>query len=345
MKAIRIHALGGVGKLRYEDAPCPELISGDDVIVQLRAAAVNYSDTWIRAGLGRVPLSFPHILGSDGAGVVVKVGDQVNRVRLGDTVCVYPGSGCGECEFCDTDRDFMCVDWRLLGEREPGTYAEYVSVPAHNCFPIPCGLSFEEAAAIPVIYLTLWRMLVTNAQLKPGEHILIVGIGGGVTAAALQIAGHLGARMIVASIRQEDVARAKEMGAEHVIDSTGVDFAKEVRQITGKRGVDVVLDGAAGNGWVKSLAALAKGGRLVTCAGPPGAKVVTDVRRVFWNHLKIFGSTLGSRGDFRQLLKFINSAGIRPVIERLLPLWQAAEAQRSLTEEQPFGKIVLQIKD
>lgn len=344
MKAVRIHAHGGSEKARCEETPQPELISGDDVIVQLRATAVNYSDIWIRSGLGRVPLCFPHILGSDGAGVVVEVGDRVKHVRSGEAVCLYPASGCGQCEFCATDREFMCIAVRLLGEREPGTYAEYVRVPARNCFSIPSGLSFEEAAAVPLVYLTLWRMLVMNAQLKPGEQVLILGGSGGVTAAALHIGAYLGARMIVASTRGEELARAKKMGAEQVIDSRSVDFAKEVRQITGKRGVDVVVDCAGGDTWVTSLAALAKGGRLVTCAGAGATNPVTDIRRVFWNHLKIFGSTLGSRGEFHEVLNFFNASRVRPVIDEVMPLQEAAAAQQALEKGNVFGKIVLQIK-
>lgn len=314
-----------------------------DVIVKLRAASLNRIDIWNRKGLTGIRFDFPHILGADGAGVVVEVGDQVKNIKPGDTICLYPPSGCGQCEFCATDRDYMCIRLRVLGEREDGTYAEYVRLPARNCFPIPRSLSLEEAAAFPLVYITLWRMLVTNAQLKPGEHVLILGIGGGVATAALQVAAHLGAHIIVTSSSDEKLERAKALGAEHGINYRTTDFPQKVRELTGKRGVDVVVDCVGGESWVKSLASLAKGGRLVTCGATTGANPQTDLRRIFWNNLTVFGSTLGSREDFRQVLNFMNSSNTRPIIDRVFPLKDAAAAQKRMEEGKQFGKIVLRM--
>jgi NADPH:quinone reductase-like Zn-dependent oxidoreductase len=237
----------------------------------------------------------------------------------------------------------MCIRLRVLGEREDGTYAEYVRLPARNCFPIPRSLSLEEAAAFPLVYITLWRMLVTNAQLKPGEHVLILGIGGGVATAALQVAAHLGAHIIVTSSSDEKLERAKALGAEHGINYRTTDFPQKVRELTGKRGVDVVVDCVGGESWVKSLASLAKGGRLVTCGATTGANPQTDLRRIFWNNLTVFGSTLGSREDFRQVLNFMNSSNTRPIIDRVFPLKDAAAAQKRMEEGKQFGKIVLRM--
>lgn len=345
MKAVRIHEHGGVEKLRYEEAPEPTLTSPTDAIVRLKAAALNHIDLWNRRGLTGVKISFPRILGADGAGTVVEVGEQVGNLRRGDAVCLFPPSGCGQCEFCLTDRDFMCVHLRVLGERLDGTYAEYVKLPGRNCFPVPPGLSFEEAAAFPLVFITVWRMLVTNADLRPGEHVLILGIGGGVATAALQLAKAMGAHVIVTSSSDEKLEVAKNWGADHGINYRKSDFAAEARGLTGKRGVDVVVDCVGGEGWAKSLAALVKGGRLVTCGATAGANPPTDLRRIFWNHLKIFGSTLGSREEFRQLLAFMRTCGIRPILDQLFPLREAAEAQRRLEEGRQFGKIVLQIED
>lgn len=239
----------------------------------------------------------------------------------------------------------MCVRVRFLGEREPGTYAEYVRLPARNCFPIPTGLSFEEAAAFPLVYITLWRMLIINAQLKPGEYVLILGIGGGVASASLQLAVSMGAHVIVTSGSDEKLANAKRYGAEHGINYRATDFAQGVRQLTHKRGVDVVVDCVGGDGWVKSLSALAKGGRLVTCGATAGANPQTDIRRIFWNHVKIFGSTLGSRGDFQQVLNFMQASRTKPIIDRVFPLKEAAAAQQRLEEAKQFGKIVLRLND
>lgn len=345
MKAVQIYEHGGIDKLCYEEVEQPKLNSPTEAIVQLKAAALNRIDVWNRLGLTGMDISLPHILGADGAGLVVETGGAVTNVKQGDAVCLYPPSGCGKCEFCITDRDFMCIHLRVLGERENGTYAEYVKLPTRNCFPIPSGLSFEEAAAFPLVFLTVWRMLVTNAELKPGEHVLILGIGGGVASAALQVANQMRAHVIITSSSDEKLEMAKNWGADHGINYLRSDFTKEVRALTGKRGVDVVVDCVGGESWVKSLAALAKGGRLVTCGATAGANPQTDIRRIFWNHLKIFGSTLGSREEFRQLLSFMRTSKIRPIIDRLFPLKEAAAAQHRLEEGKQFGKIVLQTMD
>ena len=344
MKAVRIHEHGGIDKLCYEVAPEPVLNSPEVVIVKLKAASLNRFDLWVRRGLTGIALSFPRILGGDGAGVVVEAGEGIKNVKPGDAVCLYPASGCGQCEFCMTDREFLCARLRVLGEREDGTYAEYVRVPGRNCFPIPTGLSFEEAAAFPLVYTTLWRMLITNGRLKPGEWVLILGIGGGVASAALQVAAHMGARTIVTSSSDDKLAMAKQRGAEYGINHRTADFGKEVRRLTGKRGVDIVVDCVGGDGWVKSLTALAKGGRLVTCDAIAGSSPRTDIQRIFWNHLTIFGSTLGSREEFRQALNFIESTRMRPIIDRVFPLKDTAQAQRHMEDDNQFGKIVLRVE-
>jgi len=345
LKAVRIHEHGGIDKLRYEEVEEPRLTSPTEAIVRLESAALNRIDLWNREGLTGMDIALPHILGADGAGIVAEVGDEVHNVKRGDTVCLYPPSGCGHCEFCFSDREFMCLHLRVPGERLQGTYAEYIKVPAANCFPIPGGLSFEEAAAFPLVFITVWRMLVTNAELRPGEHVVILGIGGGVATAALQLAKQMGAHIIVTSSSDEKLEMAKNWGAHHGINYLRSDFAKEVRALTGKRGVDVVVDCVGGDSWVKSLAALAKGGRLVTCGATAGANPQTDLRRIFWNHLKIFGSTMGSRGEFRQLLGFMRVSGVRPIIDQVFPLKEAAAAQRRLEEGKQFGKVVLRMTD
>jgi NADPH:quinone reductase-like Zn-dependent oxidoreductase len=343
LKAVRIHEHGGIEKLRYEEAPEPTLCSPVDVIVNLRAASLNHIDLWNRRGLAGMKLKFPHILGGDGAGIINKVGDQVTNVKPGDAVCLYPPGGCGRCEFCVTDREYMCIHLRVLGEREDGTYAEYVRVPARNCFPIPPGLTFEQAAAFPLVYITVWRMLLTHGGLKPGEHVLILGIGGGVATAALQVAANIGTHIIVTSSSDEKLEKAKSLGAEHGINYRNLDFAKEVRRLTGKRGVDVVVDSVGGDSWIKSLMSLAKGGRLVTCGATTGANPPTDIRRIFWNNLKIFGSTLGDRAEFREVLNFMEASRTKPIIDTVFPLREAAAAQTRMEEGKQFGKIVLRI--
>ena len=345
MKAVRIHEHGGVDKLRYEEAENPRISAPNEVIVKLRAASVNHIDIWVRLGATGIAIPMPHILGGDGAGVIFDVGGEVSNVRPGDAVCLYLFSGCGQCEFCLSHRDFMCVYVRALGERLDGTYAEYVRLPAENCFPIPAGMSFAEAAAFPLVFVTVWRMLITNARLKPGETILIIGIGGGVAGAALQVAKKIGANVIVTSGSDEKLELAKKYGAAHTINHREKDFAQEVRALTENRGVDVVLDCVAGEVWQKSLAALARSGRLVTCGATAGGSPETDLTPIFTKHLQIFGSTLGSRDEFRQLLSFMAVAEIKPIIDQVFPLSEAAAAQRRMEEAKQFGKIVLQISD
>lgn len=343
MKAVRIHEHGELDTLRYEDCPEPTLTGPGDAIVKLQAASINRRDIGNRRGTTGSPAALPHILGADGAGVVAEVGRDVNHVKPGDRVCLYPLSGCDGCEFCATDREFLCGERRVLGEHENGTYARYVRVPARNCFAIPSGLTFAEAAALPSVYLTVWRMLMTNAELKPGEHVLIVGVGGGIGSAALQLAVHCGARVIAASGSNEKLARAKDLGAEQGINYQSPGFTEETRRFTGKRGVDVVVNSAGGDGWVRSLAALARGGRLVTCGATAGAQPQTDVRRIFWNNLKIFGSTLGSRQEFAQVIHVMENTGAKPILDRIFPLRDATAAQRRLEEGKQFGKIVLEM--
>jgi NADPH:quinone reductase-like Zn-dependent oxidoreductase len=339
VKAVRIHEHGGVETLVYEEVPDPKLTRPTDAIVRLKAASVSPADICVRRGQRPTPIRLPHILGGDGAGIVSEVGEQGTNIKPGDAVCLYPASGCGQCVSCSSDEDFLCTRMRVLGEQVNGTYAEFVRLPARNCFPIPSGLSFGEAAAFPSVFITVWRMLVNNAELKPGEYVLIVGVGSGVATAALQLAVYMGARVIVTSTNDQHLATAQNLGAEHGIHGANADLSREVRRLTGKRGVDVVVDCVGGESWVQSLASLAKGGRLVTCSATAGAHPQTDLRRIFWNHLKIFGSRLGSRAEFKQLLRFM--AASKPIIDRAFPLKDATAAHQRLEQGKQFGNLVL----
>ena len=340
-----MHGYGGVEQLYFEDAEEPRLSAPNEVIVEMKAASINHIDIWNRMGATGINLAMPHILGADGAGVVREAGPQAANVKAGDAVCLYPPTGCGQCEFCMTDRDFLCIRLRVLGERLEGTYAQYVKLPAQNCFPIPRHYTFEEAAAFPLVFITLWRMLVTNARLKPGESLLIIGIGGGVASASLQLAKKIGARVIVTSGHDEKLTRAKNLGADCGINHYKQDFVKVVAELTEKRGVDVVLDCVGGEIWRKSLAALARGGRLVTCGATAGGQPIDDINSIVGKQLKIYGSTLGSREEFRELITFVNSTEIKPIIDSVFPLRDAAAAQRYVEEGKQFGKVVLQISD
>lgn len=345
MKAIRIHAHGGVDQLRCEDAPDPRITSPQDVIVKLEAAALNHIDIWVRKGATGMQIPMPHIVGADGAGTVVEAGADVKSIKAGDQVCLYSFTGCGRCEFCLSDRDFMCIRVNSLGERLEGTYAEYVKVSPRNCFPVPAYMSFDEAAAFPLVFVTVWRMFITNARLKPGETVLIIGIGGGVASAALQVAKRLGARVIVTSSSDEKLERAKSLGAEHGINHRRQVIAEEVVKLTEGRGVDVVLDSVAGEVWQQSLHSLAHRGRLVTCGATAGWEPNDDLDLMIAKELRIYGSTLGSREDFCQLLSFLDATQIRPIIDRKFPLKEAAAAQQRMEDGRQFGKILLAVND
>jgi len=342
LKAVRLHGYGSAGQLRYEETSEPKLDSARDVIVALKAAAVNRIDLDLCRGTHRPDMRLPRILGCDGAGEVVAVGSEVSHVKPGDRVCLYPAIICGRCEFCRAGLEHLCTERHLLGEREDGTYAEYVRLAGDNCHPIPPALSFEEAAAFPLAYVTAWRMLVSEAGLKPGEWVLIVGAGGGIGTAALRLAAAFGARIMAASSSEAKRAAAKGLGVDHAIATVG-DFAAEARRLTGKRGVDIVIDCVGGESWAKSLAALARGGRLVTCGALAGSAPQTDLRRIFWNHLKVSGCPTGTRAEFIELLQFLKVSQSRPIIDRVFPLKDAAHAQRRMAERKHFGKIVLRM--
>ena len=343
MKAVRLHGYGGVEQLCFENCDPPAITEPDEVIVKLKAAALNHIDIWNRMGATGIVVALPHILGADGAGVVTEIGAKVENVKVGDPVCCYPPTGCGQCEFCRTERDFMCIRLRVLGERLEGTYAQYVKLPARNCFTIPNGYNFHEAAAFPLVFITLWRMVITNAALQPGETMLIIGIGGGVASATLQVAKQIGARVIVTSGSDAKLERAKSLGADHGVNHQKENLVAAVRSLTDKRGVDVVLDCVGGEVWRQSLASLSRGGRLVTCGATAGGQPQDDIAAIVSKQLKIYGSTLGSRREFSQLISFLNATKIKPIIDRVFPLSEAASAQRYVEDAKQFGKVVLEM--
>jgi NADPH:quinone reductase-like Zn-dependent oxidoreductase len=340
LKAVRIHAPGGIDALRHEDCKEPQLERPADVTVKLVAAAVNRLDLELRSGADG-QFFFPHILGCDGAGRIEAVGSAVRHLESGDAVCIYPFVHCEECEFCAVKEYHLCANPHILSQYENGTYAQYITVPAKSCFPIPFRFSFEEAAAFPLVYTTAWRLLMTQGKLIPGETVLIRGVGGGIAIAALQIAASVGARLIVSSANNEKLARAKALGSELTINDQKVDLPKEVRRVTAKHGVDLVVDCVGGADWGKSLACLARGGRLITCGAIAGANPRSDLRRIFWNHLKICGATHPSREEFRQVLKFFAYSGVKPIIDTVYALREAGQAHRLMEQRRQFGKIVL----
>jgi NADPH:quinone reductase-like Zn-dependent oxidoreductase len=341
LRAVRIHHDGAAQALRYEEAPDPEISSPDDVLIRIGAAGVSPMQKRTRRRHTLAAENRPRVVGADGAGTIVEVGPAVATLKAGDKVLLYPLTGCNRCIFCRSGRDFMCADVAVLGNERDGTYAEYIMVAARNCFRLPAHLTLEQAAGLPSSYLKAWKMLMSDAGLKPGERVVIKGLTA-IGTAALQIAVQSGAVVIAVSHDPEKISRAKKFGAAQGILS-GQNAVQEVRNQTGKRGIDIVVDCVSGDGWSQSLAMLAKGGRLVTCGADAGAMAQTDVRRIFWNHLKIFGSIWGSREDFQQLVNFFEATKAMPVNAGTFSLRDVAAAQRFIEEKQPFGTVVLRM--
>lgn len=344
MKAIALTATGSLDHLRLTDLPAPELRAPDDVRVRVQAAALNRLDLFVVGGLPHLKLGFPHILGADAAGVVESVGPGVTRVRPGDRVMLNPGRSCGRCDWCLAGDQPLCPDFGVLGEHHPGTLAELVVVPEVNLAPVPAAMPWDRAAAFSLATLTAWRMLTTRARLAPGETVLIWGIGGGVALAALQIAKLLGARAIVTSGSDEKLARAAALGADVTLNHQRQDVPQEIRGLTARRGVDVVVDSVGERTWTQSLRALGRNGRLVTCGGTTGAMVTTDVRRLFWYQWTIMGSTMGSHEEYRTIAALAGAGKLWPVVDAVYPLADAAEAFRRLEAGTQLGKLVIEVQ-
>jgi len=313
------------------------------VLVQVKACALNHLDLWVRRGLPGLELKLPFWSGSDVAGVVAEVGADVVTIKPGDRVIINPSLSCGVCEYCMAGEESLCVDFKILGEHVPGGCAEFVAAPAGNLMRLPDGFSFEEAAAVPLVFQTAWRALITQARLRPGEDVLILGASGGAATAAIQIARLAGARVFAVTSRAEKINQAKELGAEVGINRTEVDFAREVWKLTDKRGVDVVLENVGSPTWKQSLRCLARGGRLVTYGATAGPIGETDIRVVFWKQIHIIGSTMSNRKEFADVMRLIFQRRLRPVIDKVLPLEEARAAHERLEAGEQFGKIVLQI--
>lgn len=342
MNAIVYSEHGGPHVLRYVEVPEPR-IHHREVLVRVRACALNHLDLWLRRGIPGVVIPFPHIPGSDIAGEVVRVGERVSNIRVGDRVLLQPGISCGHCPACLSGSDNMCPRYTLFGYMVDGGCAEFVASPAENVVPIPAQLSFEEAAAIPLVFVTAWHMLITRAHLKPAETVLVLAAGSGVGSAAVQIAKAAGARVIATVGSEEKLDKAKALGADEVLLHSRNDFARDVKRLTQRRGVDVVIEHVGEATWAQSIYSLAVGGRLVTCGATTGYDVKIDLRYLFSRHLSILGSYMGSKAELFSVLDLLTRGLVKPVIDKLLPLSHAAEAHARLERREQFGKIVLQV--
>jgi len=342
MKAVRFHRHGGPEVLQYEDAPDP-VPNADEALVRVKACALNHLDVWARNGLPNVEIPMPHISGSDIAGVVEGVPEGEQKFAKGDEVIVNPGIGCGRCDRCLSGKDDQCKDYTIIGYGIDGGYAELVKVRRDHLVKKPPGMTFEEAASFPLVFETAYHMLVTKARTGPGDTVLVLAGNSGVGSAAVQVAKLLGARVIVTAGDQEKMERAKGLGADYVINHYGEDVLSEVRRITEKRGVDVVVEHVGKATWSGSVKALAKGGRLVTCGATTGADVTMDLRYVYNRELTIYGSFMAGMGELLEVVRLFEQGRLKTVVDSVYPLQRAADAQAKMDGSRHFGKIVLKV--
>lgn len=340
MKAAVFWQHGGPEVVEIADVPRPDVGPGQ-VLIAVRAAALNHLDLWARRGLPGLRLEFPHVGGSDIAGVVEEVGDGVEGPTPGTRVLVNPSLWCGRCDWCLKGEESLCTSYRIIGEHVRGGFAEFAAVPATNVHPIPDHMSFEDAAAVPLVYQTAWRGLVSRGRLEAGESVLVTGASGGVSTAAIQIAKHIGATVFAVTAGPEKAARVRELGADHVIDRLESDFSKELWKATDKRGVDMAFDSVGEAVWPDLVRALARGGRLVTYGATTGPAGQVEIRLTFWKQLQIIGTTMSSVSEFDAVMSLVFENKLKPVIDVVWPLEDAHEAHRRLEAGEQFGKIVL----
>ena len=340
MKAVTLHQHGGPEVLRVEELPEP-IAGPGEVRVRVQAVAMNHVDLWVRRGMPHLKLRYPFLLGADVAGVVDALGPGVAGLQVGDEIVVNPGHSCGRCRECLSGRDNLCRHFELMGEDRPGGYAEKIVVPSVNVVPRPAGLDAAQAAAVPVTFLTAWQMLTRKAPVRPGDDVLVMAAGSGVGTAAVQIAKLHGARVIATASSDEKLERARALGADETINHASGDLVAEVKRLTGKRGVDIVFEHVGAEVWPKVILCAARGGKIVTCGATSGFDARTDLRHVFFRQLEILGSTMAPKGDLYPILAHVAAGRLKPVVDRVMPLVEAAEAHRLLEQRKPFGKLVL----
>jgi NADPH:quinone reductase-like Zn-dependent oxidoreductase len=344
VKGLTISAHGGLDQLQVrDDLPVPQITRASDVRVRILAAALNHLDLFVVHGMPGVEVKAPWVLGADATGVIDAIGEDVPNVAIGDTVVINPGLSDRSCEYCRDGEQSLCVRFGILGEHHPGTIAEYVVVPAANVRSIPSSVPTDVAAAFSLATLTAWRMVVTRASVRKDEHVLIWGIGGGVAIASLQICKQIGAKVWVTSSSEAKLARARDLGADEAINHTTTDVAKLVRDRTGKRGVDVVVDDVGVATWKQSLLALGRRGRLVTCGATSGPFVETDVRRLFWNQWSILGSTMGNDAEYDAIVSELRAGRLYPPVDKVFPLADSRAAFERLQKAEQFGKVVIRV--
>lgn len=341
-EAMVIRGFGGPEVLERAtiDLPPP---GPREVRVRVRAVALNHLDIWGRRGIAAARMEFPHRLGADIAGEIEELGPGARNAKVGDKVVVNPGLSCGVCERCLSGKDNLCRSYGILGENRQGGYARHLNVPDANLLPYPGEMPFTDAAAIPLCFLTAWQMVVHKAKVEPGQTVLVQAAGSGVSSAAIQIAKVHGARVLATAGTDDKCARARALGADVALNYTTQDFVAEAKKLTGKAGVDVVIEHVGGDVFTRSILATRWGGRVVTCGATTGFMPEFDLRQVFFRQVEVLGSTMGSKADLFKVLALVAEKRLAPVVDRVLPLWSAAEAHTILEERKAFGKVVLEV--
>lgn len=338
MKAVRIHEFGGPEVLKFEDVPEPTLRK-DHVLVRVKACALNHLDLWIRRGLPGIKL--PHVNGSDVAGDVAQVGEYITDLKPGQRVLLAPMTFCGHCPECVAGRQNFCPQFSVLGYSGDGGNAEFIAVPRVNVIPIPDSLTYDEAASVPLVFVTAWHMLVGHAQIKPGQTILVLGAGSGVGSAAIQIVKLWGGRVIATAGEERKLEKARELGADYTINHYQQKISEEVRKITAKRGADIVFEHVGAATWEESMKSLRPGGTLVTCGATTGPEARIDIRFLFSRQLSFLGSYMGTMGELHEVLKFVFNGQLKPVVDKSFPLRDARAAHEHLERSAQFGKVIL----
>lgn len=341
MKALVFHEHGSLEQVRYEDVPTPE-IKANEVLVEIKAAALNRLDLWVLAGWPGLNLKLPHIMGSDGAGIVAEVGANVDSFAVGDRVAINPTKSCGSCEYCLSGRDNMCQTFAIMGEHVDGFFADFAAVPARNLLKMPDNASFEDAAAASLVYVTAWHSLIKRGGLQAGESVLIIGAGGGVNTAAIQIAKFAGASTVyVVGSTDEKLAQAQALGADVLINRNKENWSKAIFKATNRQGVDIVVDNVGSATFTSSLRALKKGGRLLTVGNTSGPTFEIDNRLLFGKHLSIIGSTMGTIQDYAEVMGLVFNGRLSPIIDTITPLSDGLTALQRLQDGDVAGKLVL----
>lgn len=344
MNAAFINNHGTLDQIKIGNLNVPA-IAPTDILIAGKFAALNHLDIFVVKGWPGLKLRMPHIIGADGSGIVEEIGSEVTTVEIGDQVVINPGISCGKCGMCLSGNQVFCKQFSIKGEHEWGTFSEYFKIPEINVYKIPKGFPLKKASAVPLTFITAYRMLTTLGKVKPGELVLIHGAGGGVSSAAIQIAKHFGAKVITTTSTTEKGVKAKQLGADHIINYKEMNnFSKFVYiELTKKQGIDLVIDNVGSATFNTSIQLLKPGGRLITCGGTSGSHIEVDIAKIFWKHLVIKGSTMGNQGEFRAVMDLVVEGKLNPLIDRIFPLDEVLNAELYLSRGKQFGKVLLEM--